>query len=63
MKTGVGIATIGFAAVLMSSTAGWAQDKLDISLLNAFVADEFWQGCSVGAKRAAEEVGATITGA
>ena len=61
MRSGTRIAAISVAAVLMSSTAGSAEDKLDISLLNAFVADEFWQGCSVGAKRAAEAVGATIT--
>jgi ABC-type sugar transport system substrate-binding protein len=38
-----------------------AQDGPNIHLLNPFAADEFWQGCSVGARRAAETVGAAIT--
>ena len=38
-----------------------AQAGFNITLLNALVQDEFWQGCTVGAKRAAEKAGATIT--
>jgi ABC-type sugar transport system substrate-binding protein len=48
------------AAVLLGGAAE-AADGMRITLLNPFVADEFWQGCSVGAKRAAADVGATIT--
>ena len=38
-----------------------AEGGPNIHLLNPFAADEFWQGCSAGAKRAAEATGATIT--
>jgi ABC-type sugar transport system substrate-binding protein len=48
-------------AVVMAVTAASAQDgKLNISLLNAYIQDEFWQGCSVGAKRAAKDAGAEL---
>jgi len=54
------IAAPALAAMLMPSIAA-AQEGFNITLLNALVQDEFWQGCSVGAKHAAEKVGATIT--
>jgi ABC-type sugar transport system substrate-binding protein len=43
------------------STGVSAQDPFAITLLNPFAQDEFWQGCSVGARRAAAEVGAELT--
>jgi ribose transport system substrate-binding protein len=49
------------AALLAAGPTLAQDDPLDIHLLNAYVADEFWQGCSVGAARAAEEAGATLT--
>ena len=48
-------------ATTVSLNAAHAQESFDIALLNAFVQDEFWQGCSVGAARAAGKVGATLT--
>jgi ABC-type sugar transport system substrate-binding protein len=49
------------ALVLMAGLPVLAQDGPTIHLLNPFVADEFWQGCSAGAARAAEATGAVIT--
>jgi ABC-type sugar transport system substrate-binding protein len=47
------------AATLGASSA--QAEPLKISLLNAYIQDEFWQGCSVGAKRAAKDIGADLT--
>lgn len=49
------------AAVMLAPSIAPAQDAFSITLLNALVQDEFWQGCTVGAKRAAEKTGATLT--
>jgi len=46
---------------LLAAQPVLAQTGPNIHLLNPFAADEFWQGCSVGARRAAEAVGATVT--
>lgn len=55
------LTAIALPALLAIQPVSGQDEPFDIHLLNAFVADEFWQGCSVGAKRAAGEVGANIT--
>lgn len=49
------------AAAMLAPSIAVAQNGLSITLLNALVQDEFWQGCTVGAKAAAAKVGATLT--
>jgi hypothetical protein len=49
------------ALAILSGLPALAQEGPTIHLLNPFVQDEFWQGCSAGARRAAEATGATIT--
>jgi ABC-type sugar transport system substrate-binding protein len=49
------------ALAIFSGLPALAQEGPTIHLLNPFVQDEFWQGCSAGARRAAEATGATIT--
>jgi ABC-type sugar transport system substrate-binding protein len=47
--------------LVLSSAADAADKKLTMTLLNAYFQDEFWQGCNVGAKRAAADIGADLT--
>jgi ABC-type sugar transport system substrate-binding protein len=61
MKVFASLVALSAAATMIMPSVSAAQDKLSITLLNALVQDEFWQGCTVGAKRAAEKVGATLT--
>ena len=49
------------ALALMAVQPALAEGGPKIHLLNPFAADEFWQGCAAGAKRAANATGATIT--
>jgi ribose transport system permease protein len=49
------------ALAIFSGLPALAQEGPTIHLLNPFVQDEFWQGCSAGARRAAKATGATIT--
>lgn len=49
------------ALSVVSGAANAAEKKLSMTLLNAYFQDEFWQGCNVGAKRAAKDVGADFT--
>ncbi len=49
------------ALSVLSGSAHAADKKLTMTLLNAYFQDEFWQGCNVGAKRAAADVGADLT--
>ncbi len=55
------VAAVGLATVQLGSVSAQAANALNVTLLNPFAADEFWQGCSVGAKRAAAAIGANIT--
>ena len=52
---------LGLAAALCAASAPARSEGMKITLLNPFVGDEFWQGCSVGAGNAAKAVGATLT--
>lgn len=47
-------------ATTVGASAAYAE-PLNITLLNAYIQDEFWQGCSVGARRAAKDLGAKLT--
>src|SRR5690349_16302527 len=53
------MATSALAMTLTPHIA--AAENVSITLLNALVQDEFWQGYTVGAKRAAATEGATVT--
>ncbi|MBN9000445.1 MAG: sugar ABC transporter substrate-binding protein, partial [Rhizobiales bacterium] len=55
------LAATALALTMLSGAAGAAENKLTMTLLNAYFQDEFWQGCNVGAKRAATDVGADLT--
>ncbi|MDQ0473591.1 sugar ABC transporter substrate-binding protein [Labrys wisconsinensis] len=55
------LAASALALSVWSSAAGAADKKLTMTLLNAYFQDEFWQGCNVGAKRAAKDIGADLT--
>lgn len=56
-----GLASMAALLAMPIAAAVAQDDQLKISLLNAYIQDEFWQGCSVGARRAAAEVGANLT--
>ena len=61
MKRRMGISLVGAVAALFAGTLPALSEGMNITLLNPFVADEFWQGCSVGAANAAKVAGATLT--
>ena len=45
---------LGLAAAICATSAPARSEGMKITLLNPFVGDEFWQGCSVGAGNAAK---------
>ena len=61
MRILASLVALSAAATMFAPSTAAAQDGISITLLNALVQDEFWQGCTVGAKRAAAKVGATLT--
>jgi ABC-type sugar transport system substrate-binding protein len=61
MRIVTSLIALSAVATMLAPSAAPAQDGFNITLLNALVQDEFWQGCTVGAKRAAAATGATLT--
>ena len=61
MKSSTRMLLAGLTAALGAAAAPAYGQEMSITLLNPFVQDEFWQGCSVGAGNAAKAVGAKLT--
>ncbi len=61
MKTTTITTLLATAAMVLALPAAAQDKKLTITMLNAYLQDEFWQGCSVGAHRAAKALGADLT--